>query len=75
MRNKNKRRDVYIYTDWTQVQGPHLVGVLHSELLRGKEIFSFEYHDKWLKSGYAHSGSIRSCKRVAKTSEIHWYLK
>ncbi|MFN6943349.1 MAG: type II toxin-antitoxin system HipA family toxin [Cytophagaceae bacterium] len=26
------------------------MGTLHSELLRGKEIFSFEYHTEWLKN-------------------------
>lgn len=31
------------------------MGKLYSELLRGKEIFSFEYNDEWLNSGFAHS--------------------
>ncbi|MBR9919656.1 MAG: HipA domain-containing protein [Bacteroidetes bacterium] len=29
------------------------MGVLHAELLRGKEIFSFEYDNGWLQSGQA----------------------
>ncbi|PHR42633.1 MAG: toxin HipA [Fluviicola sp.] len=29
------------------------MGILQAELLRGKEIFSFEYDESWLKSGHA----------------------
>ena len=29
------------------------MGVLHSELLRGKEVFSFEYEQDWLQRGFA----------------------
>ncbi|TNE81229.1 MAG: type II toxin-antitoxin system HipA family toxin [Bacteroidetes bacterium] len=29
------------------------MGTLHSELLRGKEVFSFEYENAWLQSEYA----------------------
>lgn len=50
MSKKKTKRDVYIYAHWQEIEKPVIMGVLHSELLRGKEIFSFEYNDDWLKS-------------------------
>lgn len=47
------RRDLFVYADWAELQGPHLMGVLTSTLLRGKELFSFEYNRDWLASGHA----------------------
>lgn len=35
---------------WNQFQ---LMGTLHAELLRGKEIFSFDYHPNWLETKQA----------------------
>ncbi|SMG48177.1 serine/threonine-protein kinase HipA [Marivirga sericea] len=49
------KRDLYVYADWKEVKGPKLMGVLTAELLRGKEIFFFEYHKEWLSSGFAHN--------------------
>ena len=46
----NKRRTIYVYADWQDVNGPVLIGTLFSELLRGKEIFSFEYDPEWLSN-------------------------
>lgn len=42
-----------MYADWVKLEGPRFMGVLTSEQLRGKEIFSFEYDSNWLKSGFA----------------------
>ena len=53
MSKPEKRRDLYVYADWDGLNGPLLMGVLHAELLRGKEIFSFEYESDWLKSDHA----------------------
>ncbi|WP_370089398.1 type II toxin-antitoxin system HipA family toxin [Ekhidna sp.] len=47
------KQEIYVYADWAEVNGPLLMGMLSSELLRGKEIFSFEYDDTWLKSKHA----------------------
>jgi len=47
------KRMIYVYADWKEVHGPILMGVLTAELLRGKEIFSFEYNHSWLSSGFA----------------------
>ena len=53
MAKKNIKREVYVYADWHELNGPVFMGVLHAELLRGKEIFSFEYEKAWLQSGKA----------------------
>lgn len=53
MAKTDKKRDVYVYADWEGLNGPVPIGVLHAELLRGKEIFSFEYNDQWLQFGQA----------------------
>jgi serine/threonine-protein kinase HipA len=53
MNKKQTKRTVYVYAHWQEMTNPALMGVLHSELLRGKEIFSFEYTAEWLKSQHA----------------------
>lgn len=50
MRKPKINRYVFVYADWEGVNGPILIGILHAELLRRKEIFSFEYNYEWLKS-------------------------
>lgn len=54
MREKGTRRDVLVYADWKGLGGPRRLGVLHSEQLRGKEVFSFAYEQAWLRDGFAH---------------------
>lgn len=53
MSKLTSRCDIYVFADWDGVNGPRPMGVLHSELLRGKEVFSFEYDPLWLQSGFA----------------------
>jgi serine/threonine-protein kinase HipA len=53
MIKKKSKREVYVYADWHELNGPVFMGVLNTELLRGKEIFSFEYEKTWLQSGHA----------------------
>jgi serine/threonine-protein kinase HipA len=53
MNKKDARKDIFVYADWKEIGGPKLMGVLHSELLRGKEIFSFEYDQEWLQEEFA----------------------
>ena len=48
------KRTIYIYADWLTLDEPILIGELYSELLRGKEIFSFAYNSAWLQSDYAY---------------------
>ncbi len=50
MSKKVTKRKIYVFANWPGMEEPVLMGTLHSELLRGKEIFSFEYNDDWLKS-------------------------
>ena len=52
MSKRKKQRTIYVYADWIQEKGPLHMGILTSEQLRGKEIFSFTYDDAWLNSEY-----------------------
>ena len=49
-----KRKEIYVYADWIELSKPVLMGILSVDLLRGKEIFSFEYSDVWFKSNHTH---------------------
>ena len=51
-KNETKRK-IYVYAHWQGMSIPVLIGSLYSERLKGKEIFSFEYSEDWLKSEYA----------------------
>lgn len=53
MRGSSTQRGVYVSADWKGLGGPRLLGTLHSELLRGKEVFSFAYDRAWLQGGFA----------------------
>ena len=50
---RNTHRSVLVYLQTAILQEPHLLGVLHADLVRGKEVFSFEYDAAWLESGRA----------------------
>jgi serine/threonine-protein kinase HipA len=54
-KNTNNKREIYVYADWQELNEPLFMGVLHAELLRGKEVFSFEYEKTWLQSEHAQS--------------------
>lgn len=42
---------IFVYGDWEALNGrPSLIGRLDVEMLRGKEVFSFEYDEKWLST-------------------------
>jgi len=49
-----KQKKIWVYADWVELGNPMLTGFLSVDLLRGKEIFSFEYSDGWLKSNHLH---------------------
>lgn len=53
MKKNQIRRSIFVFADWAELNGPQLMGLLHSELLRGKEVFSFEYDASWLRSAFA----------------------
>jgi len=46
-------RSVYVFADWDGLPERMCVGQLQSELLRGKEVFSFQYSAEWLSSNFA----------------------
>lgn len=50
----DKQRTIYVFADWKGLNGPYLMGALTSEIVRGKEAFSFSYDNAWLESGKAH---------------------
>lgn len=50
---KTTRREISVYADWPGMKTPTAMGTLRSELLRGKDLFSFEYDHAWLQSEYA----------------------
>lgn len=53
MGKKNQRKEILVFADWLDIKEPLLMGALYSELVRGMEIFSFQYTDEWLNSKYA----------------------
>lgn len=45
-----ERRAIEVCADWKGLSGPRPMGWLYATRSRGKEIFSFEYEDDWLRS-------------------------
>ncbi len=53
MKKPTPQNVIQVFAHWKGMRGPTLMGVLYSAPVRGKEIFSFEYHMEWLQSDYA----------------------
>ena len=53
MANSNQQKRILVYASWADISSPALMGTLVVSITRGKEIFSFEYYNKWLESGFA----------------------
>ncbi len=53
MAKQNNKSLIRVYAHWAGMEIPKLMGILHSDRLKGKEIFSFEYDGDWLKNGPA----------------------
>jgi serine/threonine-protein kinase HipA len=53
MAKQNNKRYINVYAHWSGMENPSLMGTLHSDRLKGKEVFSFEYIDEWLQNGPA----------------------
>ena len=49
----NTKKEIQVYAHWQGLQQPSLMGVLSASPAKGKESFSFEYSDAWLKSGFS----------------------
>lgn len=48
-------KKIFVYADWEELGRPILLGYLFVDVLRGKEVFSFEYTDEWLQSDYLYN--------------------
>ncbi len=53
MPKQNNKKSINVYAHWLGMKEPLLMGFLHSDRLKGKEIFSFEYDGDWLQNGQA----------------------
>jgi len=53
MANKKNKRTIIVYANWLAKEPPIRLGVLQSEKLRGKEIFSFQYDEKWVAGKFS----------------------
>lgn len=51
MKKQENKKSIYVYAHWKGMDFPKLMGILYSDRLKGKEIFSFKYDDDWLQSG------------------------
>lgn len=51
MAKQNNKRSISVYAHWQGMEDPLLMGILHSDRLKGKEISSFEYNQEWLQNG------------------------
>ena len=49
----NTKKEIQVYAHWQGLEEPSLMGVLSVSPAKGKESFSFEYADAWLKSGFS----------------------
>ena len=47
-----QQRNIYVYMDWFESEESIFIGTLHSEVIRGKEVFSYENDPEWLKHKY-----------------------
>lgn len=54
MAKQTHQRAILVYADWIGFEQPTHMGTLYATHARGKEIFSFEYNDVWLKSSAQH---------------------
>ncbi len=53
MAKVNNSREILVYADWEGLNESTLMGRLSADLIRGKEVFSFEYEKDWLDKAYA----------------------
>ena len=54
MATKNQKKEIFVFADWSGLAEPTLMGTLNVTPSRGTEVFSFEYSEEWLNSGYSH---------------------
>lgn len=49
---KNRNKEILVYAHWQGLPDPVQMGVLTAIPSRGKEIFSFEYTEEWIATGF-----------------------
>lgn len=54
MAKQTHQRAILVYADWIGFEQPTHMGTLYATHARGKEIFSFDYDEAWLKSSAQH---------------------
>ncbi len=57
------QKTIYVYADWTGIKEPLLMGQLKVDIVRGSEVFSFEYDPEWLNHN----------KALYLDPELGWY--
>ena len=45
-------KEIFVYAHWQGLKQPTLLGKLFAVKIKGKEIFSFEYDNNWLKNNH-----------------------
>lgn len=48
-------KTIYVFADWLGLPDAELIGELTVNEVRGKEVFSFSYHDSWLQNTFQYS--------------------
>ena len=46
----SQNKEIYVYMDWFMSEEPVFMGVLYSEVIRGKEVFSYENDKNWINN-------------------------
>jgi len=46
-------KEIIVYADWQELPTAMKMGMLRADQVRGEEVFSFEYDEQWLQSGFA----------------------
>lgn len=54
MSKSTPQKQIEVHAHWIGMDKPHLMGILYATVVRGKEVFSFEYHPVWLNRNEAH---------------------
>lgn len=44
---------IWVYANWESIENPQLMGCLLAQKIRGREVFSFEYNENWLKENFS----------------------
>jgi len=49
---KKNETTIWVYADWASNGGAQHMGILTTQRVRGKEIFSFEYNEAWMNANH-----------------------